>query len=269
MLDGKVYIGLSNNIERRWKEHIRNKSTSLIHQNIIKYGIENFKFEVLEECDEDMLETREEYWIEHYQSAVNGYNIPPSGNHPPIHYEEHGPLAALTDNQVDLIYKELQSTWRPYSEIAREFGIWSSSIAKIDKGLIRAKEGYDYPLRKSCIEQIDAKVDEIINLLKSTSLTHVEIARQVGVATSTVTMINLGRNNFSFNRTYPIRQHNSKTLEVESRNEQIIHLLKNTTISQSNIAKRFGVSPQTVRDIKKGRVARIEEEIYPIIRPSE
>jgi group I intron endonuclease len=50
-INGKVYIGQSINIERRWKEHISDKrKNSLIHLAIEKYGEKNFNFEIIEEC---------------------------------------------------------------------------------------------------------------------------------------------------------------------------------------------------------------------------
>jgi hypothetical protein len=34
----------------------------------------NFEFEVVELCDEKDLDSRENYWIKHYNSIENGYN---------------------------------------------------------------------------------------------------------------------------------------------------------------------------------------------------
>ena len=47
--DGKCYIGQSNNIKRRFKEHV-NRIQLPIEKAIHKYGIDAFDFEVLEEC---------------------------------------------------------------------------------------------------------------------------------------------------------------------------------------------------------------------------
>lgn len=40
-----------------------------------KYGISNFTFEIIEECDKQSLNEREIYWIEYYDSFHNGYNM--------------------------------------------------------------------------------------------------------------------------------------------------------------------------------------------------
>lgn len=51
-----------------------------IHQAIRKYGIENFAFEVLEECAEALLNEREIYWIAKLNSKQNGYNMTDGGD---------------------------------------------------------------------------------------------------------------------------------------------------------------------------------------------
>ena len=77
-INNKVYIGRSINILERWKAHRLNagRLTTLISKALAKYGIENFIFEVLEECKEEQLHNREQYWIDYYNSLnPNGYNM--------------------------------------------------------------------------------------------------------------------------------------------------------------------------------------------------
>lgn len=81
----KVYIGQSINIKQRWKDHIRvlnqNKSRcTLLQRAWNKYGEENFSFEILELCTEDMLDEIEIKYINIYDSISNGYNIETGGN---------------------------------------------------------------------------------------------------------------------------------------------------------------------------------------------
>ena len=74
LIDNKVYIGLTTRtVEARWKEHCRHGSQQ-IDDAIQLYGIENFQIETLEECDESILDDREKYWIDYYDSFRNGYN---------------------------------------------------------------------------------------------------------------------------------------------------------------------------------------------------
>lgn len=84
-VNGKVYIGQSINMKARWKDHIntlnRNDSHSILLQRAWnKYGGENFYFEILELCAEDMLDEIETKYIELYDARNIGYNIEPGGN---------------------------------------------------------------------------------------------------------------------------------------------------------------------------------------------
>lgn len=40
-----------------------------------EYGVENFSFEIIEECEKGELRERENYWIEKYKSKVWGLNV--------------------------------------------------------------------------------------------------------------------------------------------------------------------------------------------------
>lgn len=79
--NGKVYIGSSKNIDRRWSEHIRSLEVNMHPNKKLqnawnKYGKQNFKFEIIEECDEKHQFKREQYYIDLYKPFQNnGYNI--------------------------------------------------------------------------------------------------------------------------------------------------------------------------------------------------
>lgn len=80
MVNQKVYIGqTSTSIELRFKEHIKNsKNNNLVcrplYNAMRKYGVENFKISIVEECLEENLQEREIFWIEQFGSFKSGYN---------------------------------------------------------------------------------------------------------------------------------------------------------------------------------------------------
>lgn len=83
-INGHSYIGLSTHIEDRWDYHKnpynweREKDKSL-YQAINKYGIENFNFEILEECSLEELSEKEKFYVAKYNTFYNGYNMTAGG----------------------------------------------------------------------------------------------------------------------------------------------------------------------------------------------
>ena len=82
-INGKVYIGQSNNIQRRIIEHnnrannpCNDEYQSVLSKAIRKYGIENFDITILCECSIDALDTLEKQYIAEYKSYLSqyGYN---------------------------------------------------------------------------------------------------------------------------------------------------------------------------------------------------
>lgn len=86
--NGKVYIGQSNDCERRIKEHCypsRYLEGLPIDIAIHKYGKENFTFDIIEECSLKQLNERKTYWILKYESNTQkGYNCNIGGDNAQI-----------------------------------------------------------------------------------------------------------------------------------------------------------------------------------------
>jgi group I intron endonuclease len=85
-LNGKQYVGQTVNPKSRWSKHkSESKKQTLGYKSILyaamkEYGVDYFTFEILEECDKDVLEIREKYWISKFGTLdPNGYNISPGG----------------------------------------------------------------------------------------------------------------------------------------------------------------------------------------------
>lgn len=74
---GKIYIGQSQQVEKR-KEHYRKNSHRIpqpkLRNSFEKYGVDNHRFEVIEECSITDLNDRERHWQEHYQVLDKGLN---------------------------------------------------------------------------------------------------------------------------------------------------------------------------------------------------
>lgn len=76
----KCYIGQSVDVSKRWKDHakcglgIDTPAGNKLYKDMLDIGIWNFSWELLEECSKEMLNEREKYYIELYQSKDYGYN---------------------------------------------------------------------------------------------------------------------------------------------------------------------------------------------------
>lgn len=80
----KVYIGQASNISERFKQHIKcglgiDTPNNMLYVAMMKDGVENFTFEVLEECGRGELNDREKYYIDFYRAQEYGYNMNKGG----------------------------------------------------------------------------------------------------------------------------------------------------------------------------------------------
>jgi hypothetical protein len=79
LITGESYIGQTIKGILRWKEHKNAAKKGMpfdLYYAMKKYGIENFKFEIIKYCyDVTTLNFWEEYYIKLYDSFRNGYNM--------------------------------------------------------------------------------------------------------------------------------------------------------------------------------------------------
>lgn len=153
-INGKIYIGQSVHIERRWNEHKRPSGTSMISIAIKKYGIENFSFEILENITPDqrqLMDEREAYYIQHYNSiAPYGYNL--------VAYDEHNlqstSYTTIDAEQLKSIVYDLQNTDKSFEQIATEHNIHIRTMSRINQGQTHYNKELVYPLRSPKIREI-------------------------------------------------------------------------------------------------------------------
>lgn len=136
-INGHSYIGLSSNIEQRFQYHKtkynweREKDKAL-YQAFKKYGIQNFKFEILEECPIEELSEKEIFYIQKFNSYNNGYNLTSGGEY---HTGEGHPAHKLTEDDIRDIrtrYNNLERKNEVYKLYQSRIG--ESGFSKIWKG---------------------------------------------------------------------------------------------------------------------------------------
>lgn len=85
-LNDMVYIGQAQDVSKRWKDHakcglgIDTPVSNKLYAAMIKDGLENFTFELLEKCTNTELNSKEKFYIELYQADKYGYNSKAGNN---------------------------------------------------------------------------------------------------------------------------------------------------------------------------------------------
>jgi len=66
--NGRVYIGQSRDIEKRFKQYkrLKCKKQPRLYNSFLKYNVENHTFEIIEECDFNDLNIKERYYQDLY-----------------------------------------------------------------------------------------------------------------------------------------------------------------------------------------------------------
>jgi group I intron endonuclease len=94
--NNKIYVGLSKDIYKRWNIYkllCNFKPQKLLYNSIKKHGYDNHKFQILEECPEEILPEREIFWIKemgsYFHNNSRGLNLTMGGNIPNKQYGPH------------------------------------------------------------------------------------------------------------------------------------------------------------------------------------
>ena len=91
---GKKYIGqtrqklLCNRIANHFVDANKNYRNGKFQRALKKYGRNGFIWGIIEECDFNMLNYRETYWISEYKTVEDGYNLSPGGGQPPEYFSK-------------------------------------------------------------------------------------------------------------------------------------------------------------------------------------
>lgn len=108
-----------------------------------KYGLENFSFEIIEECNPEELNKKEIFYIQYYNSYKFGYNQNEGGQ------GSTNLIIKLSTEDIDKIYDLLLNSSISQRKIAEQFQVGEDTISEINQGKSRIKKGYFFPLRQN------------------------------------------------------------------------------------------------------------------------
>lgn len=78
---GKCYIGQAVSFSQRWRQHIKRglgaeaATRNKLYPAMKSIGVENFTFEIIEECSRSELDEKEDFWQDYFQANTYGYGI--------------------------------------------------------------------------------------------------------------------------------------------------------------------------------------------------
>lgn len=275
-INNMVYVGQSKNPHRRFIEHkcyAKNHlyDRSVLYDDMIEYGVNNFYYEILEK-DVNNPDEREKFWISKLNSLYpNGYNIAIGGMDYP-HYKSYNSPSAQIKNLEELkdIIYDIENSELTLVEISKKYHISVNTISALNNGYCYRDEFIDYPIRKFNANRklTDGDIFEIVDLLKNSNISFADIANIFGVSEVTINSIDKGYTNTKLtNCDYPIRKfRNSRNnILTDSQIEEIINLLKTTTLSMREIGKKFNVGHHTISSINSGSIKYYRQgNKYPI-----
>jgi group I intron endonuclease len=150
IINGKSYIGQSTNIHRRWQAEIADSNNINCHsydyplmRAFRKYGIDNFKFEIIEECRSEELNQKETYWIDYFDTFFHGYNQTLGGD---------TTIRQPKENVIGVI-SDLTNTNMTHKDIAIKWGMSTEMVQGINTGRYW-KHNANYPLQKRQMAKI-------------------------------------------------------------------------------------------------------------------
>ena len=250
-LNGHRYIGKTNNVERRKREH---KSIAF-NEKIIGTNLDTIWYKKLrqygvEVANETNWAEREQYWIQYYNTFNGvGYNSTPGGEN-----GEH--LHKLNEQEVISIIDLLLNTDTSYHDIEVEYNISSALLSNINHGLAYFNSSLTYPLRKYYKTGLE-EYGQLMFLLKNSYLSFREIAEQLNIGESTVKKINYGTLQHDDNISYPIRKFDTRKIKKVHR-----ELMSDKTWQE--ISKSTKTSIEKLKQINSGEIEFVDFLKYPL-----
>lgn len=190
--NNKKYIGQTNDLNRRWKEHCNyNKNQNqAISRAIKKYGKSNFEIEILEECKVENVNNKEIKWIKKYNTYKGyGYNCHIGGlNHTGINH----PLCKIDKTTALKILKDRKNKNKTHRELSKKFKINRKTIGKIitgDHGICnQIKWNYYEDKLKNKIKS-KSKIKKILKDRKNKKVGYKKLKEKYGLSNNTIKSI--------------------------------------------------------------------------------
>ena len=223
-INNKSYVGSSSRLKLRWNRHVTDLKCNVHHSLALqrafhKYGSNNFEFIVLENCEENKLLEREQYYLDNLKPEYNICRI--AGN------------CAGVKHSSETIEKRRNSL----------INSWEKKDLKTQHSKYGRNKKKEY--NKTIREQKEQRNLQIIEDLKS-GIRQDIIAEKYNLSTPTITQLKK-KYNITTDKAKGERNNFSKLTEKQVK--EIKYLLKDK-IKQQEIADKYNVKLRTIKAIK-------------------
>lgn len=162
-INNKIYIGQTKrSIAERFKQHeydyCHKRYNSLLHQAMRELGFKNFSIEEIEECPDDLLDEREVYWINYYNSYQDGYNLTTGG-------QKGCSCPRYNEEEIIRLYLKYKSL----NKVSKEVGCCRTTVKNVLKRNNIEWLNTEEATKNACclfINQIDPKTNRIVNCFR-------------------------------------------------------------------------------------------------------
>lgn len=249
-----AYIGQTvRSYEERWAEHKRDRLKEPycnwpLYRMLNKVGLENIKWEVIEEVPNDKLNDREKYWIAYYNTKENGYNCTYGGKNGTKH------------NYQEVLEYWLNEANKNFTKTAKHFNTSKDYISDIIKSMGYERRSWeeinqsDHDSLKRKVNQIDPKTGKVLHTYDSIS----DAARAMGYAkyAATISPCCKGKHSTYLGYCWQYVEDIGKPINLNKQQKYIILPEYNLTFNTLNDCAEWFINNNKTRSNKVEQVSK-------------
>ena len=244
-INNMSYIGQTTvNVEDRFKQHISDSkrgSHNRLHLAMSKYGVDMFRVELLEECPIKDLNEKEIFYIEKFNSYMEGYNSTIGGGFCKSRSFEK--LDDYKNDIIDLYCKFKYST----NKIAESYKVDKKVIILLLKSCGIELRNHKFILREDETEELITKYKLGASLK--------QLAKEYSTSSSTIKKFLNGLNVETIDKDF--------ILKDPKRCAEIINTFQNTTLKTKEILNMYHINFSTFKKIVGNRSRKKKYVVFP------
>lgn len=226
-INNKSYIGSSSRLKLRWNRHLTDLKSNVHHSLALqrafyKYGYDNFEFTVLENCEENSLLEREQYYLDNIKPEYNICKI--AGNCAGVKH---------SSETIEKRRNSLINSWKK-KELKTQHSKYNRNKKKEDNKTIR--------------EQKEQRNLQIIEDLKS-GIRQDDISKKYNLSPSVITQL---KKKYAIITEKAKGSNNNFSKLSEEQIKEIKYLLRDK-VKQQIIADKYNVKLRTIKAIQSGQ----------------